>query len=102
MILCEIFTHDLKPIGFSIKEHGDGLVCAAVSALVITICNAIEAYTDAVYTIYHSENGHVELKLTSACKDAELLVKTLELGLLQIEEQHPDDIKISHFNSSSN
>ena len=72
-------------------EYGNDIVCAAVSVLVINTINALERFTgDDFEHAIHQEEDVVSLEMTSVpvSSDAELLLKTLVLGLQAIEEEY--------------
>jgi uncharacterized protein YsxB (DUF464 family) len=78
-------------------ENGYDIVCSAVSMLVINTVNSIESLTNAKSSIKSDDKkGLIELKLiTDDNKDAELLIKSLVLGLESVKEQYTNNIRIS-------
>ena len=69
-------------------EEGQDIVCAAVSALVITTVNALDAYTDDRF-ILESDAGYVHWKFTESISDrGTLLMDTLTLGLTEIQNSY--------------
>ena len=65
---------------------GEDIICAAVSALVITAVNSIETFTDDSMELEEGE-GYVFFRLDSpVSKETRLLMDALVLGLTQIEE----------------
>lgn len=82
--------------GFSIKDHGEPIVCAGVSALVMNTVNSIEAFTDACFTFDGDaqNGGDICFTVTEFDKEgkAELLLQSLYLGLVSLAEQYVDDI----------
>ncbi|MCI8835318.1 MAG: ribosomal-processing cysteine protease Prp [Ruminococcus sp.] len=72
--------------GFS--ESGTDIVCAAASMLVINTLNALERYTaDETSCVTAEEEGQILFRfLKSPSHDAELLVKTMILGLESLED----------------
>lgn len=93
-----IRNQDGKYTGFDCVGHagyadeGKDIVCAGVSALVINTVNSIDRYTDEKFTVDTDENtGKITLYLhRPAGHDAELLLKSLALGLQGIQEQYKD------------
>jgi len=102
MIKVEIFRNCSRKIyGFKIENHGDPIVCAAVSALSINTVNSIKTFTtDKVNVNYDENGGFVKFELPvfiDNCEspDAELLLNSLALGLVEIEKEYPKHIKIN-------
>ena len=69
-------------------ESGSDIVCAAVSALVITTMNSIEQFTSDTFDFQEDEeSGFMDFKIVSALSErSELLLASLCLGLQGIEE----------------
>ena len=83
----------------SVRSHGDPIVCAAVSALVLNAVNSIDALTDERFTCeYREEGGLLEIEFldthSGLSHDTKLLTASLMLGLRSISEQYPNDIVI--------
>ncbi|MDO4167727.1 MAG: ribosomal-processing cysteine protease Prp [Eubacteriales bacterium] len=65
-------------------EHGQDIVCAAVSVLVINTINSMESFTEDRFDhAIHKEKDVVSFELTSTpiSDSAELLLRSLVLGL---------------------
>ena len=85
--------------GFSCCGHsgyaniGKDIVCAGVSALVINTINSISAYTNEKISVEsYEDTGMILLQfLHPAGHDAELLVKSLILGLQGIQQSYGAD-----------
>ena len=84
-------------VGFQTEGHagyaeaGSDIVCAAASVLVINTINAIEAFSDDQTSLVSEEAEgfiHYELK-NSPSKEADLLLKTMVLGLSEMA--HDED-----------
>ena len=83
-------------IGFDCIGHagygdsGQDIVCAGISALVINAINTIEYLTAAKFTCVTEEStGKIDFQLTTPNdSDAQLVMKSLELGLQGIKEQY--------------
>ena len=95
MIHVAIYENDRKEcIGFQTKGHaeydemGQDIVCAAVSVLVINTMNAIELYTDDEVSVLSDEDeGIVAFHVNGTpSKEAELLLKTMILGLREMAD----------------
>ena len=72
------------------SEEGTDIVCAAASMLVINTLNAIERYTeDETSLVSNEEDGMIEFRfLNEPSHDAQLLVKTMLLGLGDLEDDN--------------
>lgn len=81
-------------IGFEAEGHagyadaGDDIVCAAASVLMINTVNALEAFTEDRFRADSDEtSGQLRVMLQSSpTKEGQLLLKTLVLGLTQMED----------------
>ncbi len=85
--------------GFTIENHGDPLVCSAVSSLVINCVNSITELTSTSITVDFNEDGgfmdfHLENYDINVDNDALLLLKSLHLGLKCLEIEHTKDVKL--------
>ena len=69
-------------------EEGQDIVCAAASMLVINTINAIELYTkDETSMVSDDISGIIEYEIKDRpSKEAQLLMKTLVLGLKQMAD----------------
>jgi len=84
--------------GFTVTNHGDSLVCAAVSMLVLNTVNSLEAFAeDDFHCDYNEEGGFLAFALknpaTGSCC-AQTLLNALALGLSSTNEQYAGSIKI--------
>ena len=81
-------------VGFQTEGHagyaeaGQDIVCAAASMLVINTINAIELYTkDETSMVSDDISGIIEYEIKDRpSKEAQLLMKTLVLGLKQMAD----------------
>jgi uncharacterized protein len=86
--------------GFDADDHGDEIVCSAVSALVINTVNSIEVFTDEVGICDYNENGGYlsfsieNIKKCNVNKDVELLFNSLVLGLKSIMVEYSKHLNI--------
>lgn len=86
--------------GFTVDNHGDTFVCAAVSALTLNTVNSIEAFCgDEIHCEYDEGGGYLRFVLPALerggqSSDASLLLNALLLGLTGIEAEHPEQIRI--------
>ncbi|MCL2855293.1 MAG: ribosomal-processing cysteine protease Prp [Defluviitaleaceae bacterium] len=82
--------------GFKVLNHGDEIVCAGVSALVITCVNFIQAKLGVNAFVEHDpKGGLIHLKLSETTGDAQIILEHLTYGLELIKETYPKEIKIS-------
>lgn len=99
MISCEVKRDgNGEIVGFTVENHGDPLVCSAVSTLVINTVNSITELTTTDISIGFEEEGgfmdfHIE-DYESNGQDALLLLKSLHLGLKCLEMEHSRDVKL--------
>lgn len=80
-------------------EEGEDIVCAGISALVINTINSLGIYTKEKFsTDSDEETGMITLKFDSpAGHDADLLMKSLVLGLQGIQNTYGNDYIILTF-----
>ncbi len=107
MTRCTLFVDSASHItGFSIKGHsgyaeeGSDIVCAGISALVITTENALCKLVKLSPAERGGEDGFVEVmlpeKMTDAqMHDAQLLLSALHLGLENIAQDYPDYVRLA-------
>ena len=78
-------------------QEGEDIVCAGISALVVNALNSIEKFTKDTQVIETDEaHGVIRMKITGTrSKEAQLLLKSLHLGLTGIESEHGRYIKVS-------
>ena len=71
-------------------EYGKDIVCAAVSVLTINTINSIEEFTDDDIVINQNEDkGIISFEFKNApSSEADLLVRSFELGVMSIFEQY--------------
>ncbi len=90
MIQVTIFLDDQeKCIGFHTEGHADyaeegqDIVCAAASVLILNTINALELYTDALFSVdSDQETGRIDCRFKrQPSKEADLLLQTMILGL---------------------
>ena len=83
-------------IGFECKGHagfadsGEDIVCAAISVLTINTINSIEKFTeDEIVTSQDEKKGIITLTFRNTpSKEADLLMKAFELGVVSISDQY--------------
>ncbi|MCL1787769.1 MAG: ribosomal-processing cysteine protease Prp [Defluviitaleaceae bacterium] len=89
-----------EAVGFAVKNHGDPVVCAAVSMLTLNTVNSIEkltALTRQDFNCFWNDDGGFivfALKRSSLrSTGAGLLLDALVLGLYDVSTQYPNDIQ---------
>lgn len=87
-----------KIIGFTVENHGESIVCAAVSMLVLNTVNSIEVLTKDNFACDYNENGgFLTFSLTEPAARTDaigVLLDAMFLGLTSTKEQYPDEIEI--------
>ena len=69
-------------------EAGQDIVCAAVSALIITTVNSLEKFTDDKFDV-QEKDGFVSFSFVKpVTKEGTLLMDSLVLGLTEIENSY--------------
>jgi uncharacterized protein YsxB (DUF464 family) len=89
-------------IGFKISGHanyddyGKDIVCAAVSVLAQTTISSVIKLTDLIGFEYKIDSGHtfIKIKPENINENAELLLKSFELGVMGIKESYNNYINI--------
>jgi len=69
-------------------EHGKDIICSAVSALIINTVNSIEELTNSKIKIISSVEGDLKVNVLDKTDEAELLIKSLILGLKSIRDEY--------------
>lgn len=103
MTKVSFFTRDSSIYGFSIKGHAGArtlgeydMVCAAISGIVYTALGALDELCG--INTYREADGHIEMMLPvifeqNVKEKASVILKTMEIGLKQIEKQYPRFIR---------
>ena len=94
--------HNKNEKGFEIKGHacfatnGKDIVCAAISILTQNTINSIETYAGDACSYKEDENsGYMKyLILNIPSEKADLLLKSLSLGLSQISQNYKKYVKL--------
>ena len=98
MITATIVRESGKIIGFTVENHGESFVCAAVSMLVINTVNSIELLTKDKFTCDYNENGgFLTFSLTDPATRTDgigILLDAMFLGLTDTKKEHPEEIEI--------
>ncbi len=91
-----------KIFGFKADDHGDPIVCSAVSALTLNAINSIERFTDEELICDYDEDGGFLYFEMPRIKDGEyneaanLLMESMLLGLKSFEDEYSKHICISY------
>lgn len=99
-----IYCKNDKYIGICLSGHsgyadeGEDIVCAGISALTINFINSIDMLTDEPYgETENEEEGIIDFRFDNLPgSDAELLIKSLVLGLEQLENDYKDFISLDY------
>ena len=80
-------------------DKGEDIVCAGISALVINTVNSLGRFTEEQFTVDASEEeGRIALRLKEpAGHDGGLLIKSLILGLEEIQHTYGNDYLVLDF-----
>ncbi len=88
-------------VGFTCSGHADyaesqDIVCAGVSALVITCVNSIEELTEDTFTCESdAKGGDIVFRLTEGFSEkSQLLLRSLALGLEEMEDSYKENIDL--------
>ncbi|RMH54655.1 MAG: ribosomal-processing cysteine protease Prp [Candidatus Hydrogenedentota bacterium] len=90
----------LKENGLTVKGHsgvaprGEDLVCAGVSTLVHTITTALEEVAGEMIEVEKVERGEIRVRWDRLGEKGRVLLRTLELGLREMETKHPEAIEV--------
>ena len=83
------------------SKNGYDIVCAAISVLMSTAVNALEAVAGLKYFIYESDEktGYMYIELPAKLSDeqkikADIVLKTVQEGLKGIAQGYPKNIKL--------
>ena len=71
-------------------DYGEDIVCSAISVLTINTVNSLDRLTDDKFELFTDEDkGIIRMNFHSpVSRDAELLLKSFELGIRSIYEQY--------------
>ncbi|MDC7278369.1 MULTISPECIES: ribosomal-processing cysteine protease Prp [Pseudobutyrivibrio] len=99
MISVTITRHNNEIVNVSLEghagyaDHGQDIVCAAVSVLVINTFNSIEQFTDDAFASEAAEDGgYMTMAFPEGISDkSKLLLDSMILGLDEIQKQYGDE-----------
>ena len=102
MTTVTLFKSEGNLTGFMCKGHsgfaraGKDIVCAAVSVLSTTCANALESVAGVVPEIA-VDDGYMKIVLPEGCDnhDAQVILRTFEQGMRDIEASYPKYIQIT-------
>ena len=80
-------------------DHGQDIVCSAVSMIVINTINSIDLFTEEPLLIDQDDGGYIDctfpdIKLNKGSGEAGLLLKSLVLGLESIQKEYGEYIQV--------
>lgn len=80
--------HTLGHAGYA--QKGQDIICSAVSAVILTTINSIEALTEEVFSITQDpEAGEIDFRFQSVPQEqADLLLRSMVIGLQGISEEY--------------
>ena len=101
MIRVYIYTNAHADVqSFKAYDHGDPVVCAAVSALTLNTINSIEFFTDDVFTCDYDQAGGFlffesqSAKANETKTDVKLLLDSFRLGIESISDNYGAEISL--------
>lgn len=103
MIKAKVFRNNSGDVySFKVSNHGDPIVCSAVSILSFNAVNSIISLTSLASEDYYfkqEESGFISFnvvthKVTTINKDVALLLNSFYLGLKGITESYPKEINL--------
>ena len=97
MIEATVLKEQDSPVGVRVLNHGDPIVCSAVSILMLNCANSIEEFTDAGFTVdIAPDGGDMTIKVTEFddAGKAQLLLDSLIFGLKSIQISYKKEIVV--------
>ena len=99
-----VYCNDNTYTGFRIEGHagyadeGEDIICAGISVLAINFVNSIEGLTSDKFSQFeHEDDGIIDFEFTDTISnEAEILIKSLVLGLEQLEKEYKDFISLDY------
>ena len=104
MIDAQIYKNsDGDVFSFEIQNHGEPVVCSAVSALALNVINSINSLTSFTTEDFHYEyeaDGYLYFEAyshqnTTKDKNVALLLNSFWLGIAGIYQSYPDEINLT-------
>ena len=104
MTKITVYCKDSTYTGFCIEGHagyadeGEDIVCAGISVLAINFVNSIEQLTTDEFSQFeHEDDGIIDFEFSdNISSEAEILMKSLVLGLEQLEKEYKDFISLDY------
>jgi hypothetical protein len=99
MINVSFIYKDNEIVGVNVVDHGDPIVCSAVSILMLNCANSIEEFTNAGFEVeLDPDGGNMTLEVTEFDDKgkAKLLLDSLVLGLRSVAESYDAEIRINY------
>jgi len=102
MILVQFYRNKNGEIKrFKISNHGEPIVCAGVSALVISCVNFITSRLNVKVHQNYQDSEFIDFKIldtsdNSALMQANLIIEQMAFGICQIHDNYPNEICISN------
>lgn len=77
-------------------ESGHDLICAGVSTAVTGVINMLETtdYLDSKEFDYQVDSGYVRIGINKSNRDCQVILETLKMILVTIENSYPKNIEI--------
>ena len=102
MTTVTLYYSEGELTGFMCKDHagyaraGKDIVCAAISVLSTTCANALESVAG-ITPEAEAEDGFMRVRLPEGCDshDAQVILRTFEQGMRDIEASYPKYIHIT-------
>lgn len=98
MIKCKFTDNGFSVSGHSgYSESGSDIICAAVSAMVMLVCNTITENTSSTAIVTVDEkSGTVVLKHSNTVQDnfALILIKSFKDELISLSKEYPDNLQV--------
>jgi uncharacterized protein len=73
-------------------EHGNDIVCSAVSTLAQVIAQSLKAFSQVI--THHEESGHIDVEIRRVTRESNVLMYSFETGVREIARQYPKYVKI--------
>ena len=98
MILCNFSDNGFSVSGHSgYSDSGSDIVCAAVSAMVMLVCNTItEKFSENANVSVDENNGSVTLIFDKQqpSKQTKLIIEALKDELIILSKEYPDNLTV--------
>jgi len=79
---------------FTVLNHGEAVVCAGVSALVITCVNFVQSRFGVGVQSHDANGGYIDFEVENLNADISLAIDQMVFGLEQIRESYKKEVKI--------